>query len=752
MRARYLTAELRCPTEWATQERDRVGAARSFTLDDSALPRPGLERLVALLPPLLSGRPLVEGGSLVAPVTTVDELRTLDEVERMHLSYRQLRSLFTSSPEWVPPRIAVVLCTNRPEFLPTAVAQIRSQAFVEIELVVGVHGSSGWTELGDLVGGSIVGAEIHEYGDHVVFGDVLGDLTARTSAFHVSKWDDDDFYGPHHLFDLWLLHTLSGAAMVGKAAEFVLLEDRDLVVRRRGGPILRESRFLAGGTLFFSRPAFDLAGGWRSIPRRVDQDLIARFARRGLRTFRGHGLEFVLTRRTSGHTWAAADSYFIAGSQEGWGRVGLEIAGVIESLAADSSVAVEMGSPVPTAICVPNKDNRHGLARLRALDGSFVGVDRIVVADDRSTPPLKVDGDSDRILVSRVPEGPGFGAGRARAHAAAQTSAGRLVFVDADVHLSPDALDEIGRLHSARPSAVHAVLGFSELDPATAAELVADQGLDALEAAASDRVIGGQIWREPYWAETGDLHRVRSASYRACVGGFVSVDAEAHAAAGGFRDVPVRGVEDIEFGYRLQATGCDQRLYRGPGVIHLGERTFSANLEGEEEMARNRWLTRLVPIWMPTLAERADQLAGVEEPIVPFLGCLGPVDGSDRPGPGVAISLEEPWDLLAGPFCVSVGPLTSDLTEALPEVYRLFRDGPSGEVAVYRGEIEVARVFALWAINRCLVLGGSVPWVDSTRAVPLGGADGLEGDIRDRFGVAFVVLDEVQAASVVPDA
>ena len=41
-----------------------------------------------------------------------------------------------------------------------------------------------------------------------------------------TKVDDDDRYGPEHIWDLVLARQFSGATVVGKGAEFVYLEPK----------------------------------------------------------------------------------------------------------------------------------------------------------------------------------------------------------------------------------------------------------------------------------------------------------------------------------------------------------------------------------------------------------------------------------------------------------------------------------------------------------------------------------------------
>lgn len=217
------------------------------------------------------------------------------------------------------PPVSVVLSTSRPAELPSAIEQIASQRAVEVQLVLGLHGDHWANETEDKVRERWTGElEIIRCPSNEPLGGVLQMLSAKATAPLISKWDDDDLYGPFHLADLERAWTYSGAEVVGKFAECVYLEDSDVTIRRAstgsetyGGP-------LAGGTLLMSADWLQKIGGWPRIPRRVDQELLnSTYAASGT-TYRTHGFQYVLRRRQQGsrHTWAAPDAYFLDEADE----------------------------------------------------------------------------------------------------------------------------------------------------------------------------------------------------------------------------------------------------------------------------------------------------------------------------------------------------------------------------------------------------------------------------------------------------
>lgn len=212
------------------------------------------------------------------------------------------------------PRISVLLPSNRADDIVGAARLVAHQVDVDVQLVVGLHGrhmpAALDADLAEAFGGELV---ICRCDDERNLGEVMNTLTAAADRDLVSKWDDDDWYDTHHLADLVRALEYSGAALVGKAAEFVYLETLDITVRRFATGSERASTTIAGGTLLMTRDELDEVG-WAEVPRQVDRRLIDALQERGRGIYRTHGFGYVLRRRSSAlsaHTWLAGDDYFL---------------------------------------------------------------------------------------------------------------------------------------------------------------------------------------------------------------------------------------------------------------------------------------------------------------------------------------------------------------------------------------------------------------------------------------------------------
>jgi hypothetical protein len=126
----------------------------------------------------------------------------------------------------------------------------------------------------------------------------------------VLKMDDDDWYSSDFVADLLLARAYSGAQMVGTPAEFHYLAEKDVTVRR-GHKAELYAPFIAGGTMLVERGLLREVGGFRSVRRYVDAQLIAAVQRAGAATYRTHGLGYLLRRNATGHTWQVDDDYLL---------------------------------------------------------------------------------------------------------------------------------------------------------------------------------------------------------------------------------------------------------------------------------------------------------------------------------------------------------------------------------------------------------------------------------------------------------
>ncbi|MDF5757477.1 glycosyltransferase [Spongiactinospora sp. TRM90649] len=265
-------------------------------------------------------------GHLARPADLADDLRREElsvrlrrHALRTHGTTARWRALAATAGLHIPPdpAISVVMSTRRADFVPFALAQIARQRAVDAEVVLALHGVPR-AEVAAAVADFPLPLTVVEAGADTPFGEVLNRAVDHASGDHVSKWDDDDWYGPDHLSDLVLAHRYSGSDLVGVASEFFYLEQIDLTIRRRWTSEVM-SDHVAGGTFLISRETLRALGGFRPVTRSVDVELFQALLHAGGSIYRTHGLGFMARRSARGrHTWQEPIGYFLHRAKDQW--------------------------------------------------------------------------------------------------------------------------------------------------------------------------------------------------------------------------------------------------------------------------------------------------------------------------------------------------------------------------------------------------------------------------------------------------
>lgn len=193
------------------------------------------------------------------------------------------------------PTVSVVIATHRPERLAHALAQATAQNYPYLQIVVAVH-SDEVVDVRGAVGdwsGDWVAVGVPA---HLTLGQVLHEASMRAEGDLITKMDDDDFYSPHHVWDLVLARMYSGAQVVGKALDYIYLAERDVTVFRPTYGAEKYADFVAGGTLMISSGDLAEVGGWRPVPKSVDRALLDSVLRAGGLVYRTHGVGYTYVR------------------------------------------------------------------------------------------------------------------------------------------------------------------------------------------------------------------------------------------------------------------------------------------------------------------------------------------------------------------------------------------------------------------------------------------------------------------------
>lgn len=202
------------------------------------------------------------------------------------------------------PTVSVVLSSMRPEHIDDCLRYFAAQTYPAMEVVVGLHGYDVGEETRERWGALLsCPLRVMAFPAELTFGAVLGRLSRIADGELVTKADDDDRYGAHHLTDLVIAWHTSGADLAAKGSRFVYLPEAGETIDRAWAAPELFNVTPAGGTLLLPRSTLAQIGGWSHSPRHVDTDLLKRIRAGGGLVYRTHALEYVYVRRSTGHTW-----------------------------------------------------------------------------------------------------------------------------------------------------------------------------------------------------------------------------------------------------------------------------------------------------------------------------------------------------------------------------------------------------------------------------------------------------------------
>lgn len=219
--------------------------------------------------------------------------------------------------------VSIVLATSRPQFLARILRQIQSQSATDLEVIIGLHGQTEPDpEAVRLLKKFRFEVTVMSFTGETSLGAILNGLTRAARGRFITKMDDDDWYAPHHIEDLLLGKSYSGAGLVGTPVEFTYVESADITTQRSfAGECFTDH--VAGGTLLLSKELLQSVGGWRETRAAVDRGLIDAVLATGERVYRIHGQNYLMHRRPPApgvlaHTWSASDEVFLRNSINQW--------------------------------------------------------------------------------------------------------------------------------------------------------------------------------------------------------------------------------------------------------------------------------------------------------------------------------------------------------------------------------------------------------------------------------------------------
>ena len=172
-----------------------------------------------------------------------------------------------------------------------------------------------------------------------------------------------------------------------------------------------------------------------------------------------------------------------------------------------------------------------------------------------------------------------------------------LVFLDADVVPERQVVASYARWFVDRSDVLAMGLcrfaDLAELTDEDFRRMVAEDGLGAHF---EGKEVDDHDWRENTFRRTDDLRLEAVDAFRIVIGATFAVSADQYWAAGGFRELGIRGIEDTEFGYRIHANGAIMVLDRDAVHWHQGRRNMNLERKKQIRLDRRPYVERLLPV------------------------------------------------------------------------------------------------------------------------------------------------------------
>jgi len=202
------------------------------------------------------------------------------------------------------PSISVITVTNRPEYMLNVFENYNRQNYQNKELIVILNCDLMDLETWKNKANKYTNIKVYQLNKSVSLGMCLNFAVEKSQYEIISKFDDDDYYGPKYLKKTIKAFTYTDAGLVGKATSYVYFEKNKILAIRFPGKELRYVTHMDGPTMLIKREVFDKVK-FADIPQGVDTQFSNDCVKKGIKIFSTDKYHHVYVRHASPneHTW-----------------------------------------------------------------------------------------------------------------------------------------------------------------------------------------------------------------------------------------------------------------------------------------------------------------------------------------------------------------------------------------------------------------------------------------------------------------
>lgn len=207
--------------------------------------------------------------------------------------------------------VSVITITNRKLSLDRILENYTSQNYNDKELIIVINKNSievnYWKELL----GHRDDIKIFKLDQKISLGECLNFAVENSKYPYISKFDDDDYYGPNYLVDAIHAFSYTDASIVGKYSVYAYMESSNDLILRYPQHENRYMDYIAGSTITFKKEIFSKVQFPR-LNKSEDTMFLNEATRLGYKIYSSDRFNHVISRRKNinTHTWKISEKDF----------------------------------------------------------------------------------------------------------------------------------------------------------------------------------------------------------------------------------------------------------------------------------------------------------------------------------------------------------------------------------------------------------------------------------------------------------
>jgi len=210
--------------------------------------------------------------------------------------------------------VSIITCTNKLIYMDNIFANYDRQEYEDKELIIILNNNRLNLEEWRKRAKSHPNVTVYQIDEKEPLGVCLNHGIEKARFDYISKFDDDNYYGPAFLEDLMNAFEYTDAAIVGKCAGYMYFENGDILALNAEGREHCYTNYVLGSAIIIKREVFDSVP-WPTDRRQgSDTEFLRQIVGSGFKMYSADRFNYACVRRSSPelHTWKIKDEEQLA--------------------------------------------------------------------------------------------------------------------------------------------------------------------------------------------------------------------------------------------------------------------------------------------------------------------------------------------------------------------------------------------------------------------------------------------------------